>query len=83
MSLERLSPNQADVLEEMLSSEVWILMLEIIDARINDRLRQLRTGRLTPEDYIRVCESIREAEYLRERPNQMIREARVGTTHAR
>ena len=61
--------------------------------RCADLGEQLREGRLVlsvvpgasmaaglgplDDEYIRVCESIREAEYLRDRPMQLIREARL------
>lgn len=74
----KLSPNQADMLEEALASPAWTAVLAIIEERVEGRERQLRLGKLDHEEYIRVCESIRECEYLRDRPLQLIREARFG-----
>lgn len=79
MSHKKLSPDQADVLEEILFGPAWVLVLDILDEKIEQKTRSLKTGRLDHDDYIRACESIRTAEYLRERPKQLIAEARMGT----
>jgi len=76
----RLSPEQADLMEEFLYSDGWLFFSALVDERIADRERQLRSGRCANHsEYVQVCESIREAEYLRDRPVQLIREARMGT----
>lgn len=75
----KLSFDQADLMEEFLLSDGWLFFCTLVDERIADRERQLRSGRCANHsEYIQVCESIREAEYLRDRPVQLIREARMG-----
>lgn len=75
----RLTNEMADVMEDFLLSDGWLFFMGIVDERIADRERQLRSGRCANHsEYVQVCESIREAEYLRDRPVQLIREARMG-----
>lgn len=75
----KLGLDQADVLEELLLSDEWKMILEVFNERIADRQRQLVSGRATDYTHYRaLVESIREAEYLRDRPMQLVREARMG-----
>jgi hypothetical protein len=72
-----LNPEIADQLEELIYSEAYRTIDEVIDARIEDWTRRILSGRLSHDDYIAACQSIREAQYLRDRPKQLIQEARM------
>ncbi len=74
-----LRPEIADDLETLLQSETYRVITVMVDERIADLTRKVLAGRLSHDDYLATCASIREAEYLRERPKQLINEARMKT----
>ena len=78
MTWQKLRPDQAESLQAAIDSDAWQLLESIIEDRILDQIRRLRSGKLDHDEYVAVCESIRTAEYLRDRPKQLIQQARMG-----
>jgi hypothetical protein len=74
-----LSKEQADLVEEALSGPAWAALSEVLTERLEAQLRKLRSGSLTHDQYIALCESIRTTEYLRDRPQQLVEKARSGS----
>lgn len=73
-----LRQEQADLIEELLAGDAWEILAADLMERLSNKERTLRSGRLTHDDYLRACESIRELEYLFARPLQLVNEARMG-----
>jgi hypothetical protein len=71
-----LSKEEADLVEEALSGPAWKILEDVITERLEGQLRKLRSGSLTHDQYVALCESIRTTEYLRERPKQLVEQAR-------
>ncbi len=69
----------AEELDALLGSEGYMVLENMINERIEDWTRKILSGRLSHDDYIAACQSIREAQYLRDRPKQLIQEARMTT----
>lgn len=76
----KLSEDQADVLDEFLISDGWMMIVGIINERVTNRERELKRGKLEHDEYVRTCASIREAEYLRDEPARMVRQAKMGAS---
>jgi hypothetical protein len=72
-----LSKNEADELELFIQTDSYRYIEQVYNERIDDWQRKVLTGRLDHDEYVRACQSIREAEYLRDRPKQLIHEARL------
>ncbi len=54
-----------------------MVLENMYNERIDDWKQRVLRGKLSHEEYLAACASIREAEYLRERPKQLIQEARM------
>lgn len=67
----------ADELELLLCSEAYLTIDRIYEERIMDWTAKILRGRLSHDEYVAACQSIREAQYLRDRPKQLIQEARM------
>lgn len=75
--MDKLHEHEADLLENLMIHEGWKIIVRIIEDRVEAKRRQLEQGRCkTYDEYVAVCESIRDGVYLRDRPMQMISEAR-------
>jgi hypothetical protein len=72
-----LRPELADALEELLLSEAYGTITQVYEDRIADMTRKVMAGRLSHDDYLAACAAVREAQYLRDRPKQLIQEARM------
>jgi len=71
-----LSKEQADLVEEAISGPAWQALAEVFTERLEGQLRKLRSGSLTHDEYVALCESIRTTEYLRSRPQKLVDDAR-------
>ena len=67
----------ADELDMMLSSIAYEAVDRLYAERIEDWTRKILAGRMSHDEYQAACASIREAQYLRDRPKQLIQEARM------
>jgi hypothetical protein len=70
------------LIEEMAAladSDGWQHIVLQLDDRIESSKRSLLTGKLSHDDYLRRCESIRELEYVRDLPRALISRAHART----
>ena len=74
-----ISPERAEVLEDMLSSDAWILFESEVMRRVENKKNKLLAGRTENyEQYKAECASVHELEYILGIPLQLITEARTG-----
>lgn len=71
---------QAELIEEFLSGDVWVILDTLLDGRLQDKYRHMKGGKLTHDEYIATAASIREIEYLRAEPGKLARRTRMENT---
>jgi len=68
-----LKEHQIAVVEELLDSDGWALIKEMVVERIELRQLQIAAGRCDSyEDYLASCKAIRELEYLLNEPRRLL-----------
>lgn len=75
--MEKLLDHEIDLLENLMQHEGWRIIERMVEDRVASKRLMLEQGRCkTYDQYVAVCESIRDGLYVCERPKQLIREAR-------
>lgn len=75
-----MKPLPQSLVEEMqglLDSDGWKHIVEDLDERIENLTRNVHTGKLDHDDYVRKCESIRELKYVQDLPAALLAAAHV------